>query len=97
MAKCPDAVTSIPAELRGSNDLCDHLMGDKVNGTTTETLAREVSGRAGSHIIGTGHTSNTTPGLYLVRRHHAAADRPFSRSKSPATSGHTATRRVSAT
>ena len=33
IAAAPDAVSSIPPELRDWHNLCDHLAGDKVNGT----------------------------------------------------------------
>jgi hypothetical protein len=45
MEKCPDALTSIPPELQGWHNLCDHLAGNKINGTDTPTL-REGSLRA---------------------------------------------------
>ena len=33
MAKCPDALTSIPPDQRGWHNLCDHIAGDKLHGT----------------------------------------------------------------
>ena len=33
---CPDAVSSIPPELRLWNNLCDHIAGNKINGTPCE-------------------------------------------------------------
>lgn len=32
IAACPDAVSSIPEELRLWNNLCDHIAGNKING-----------------------------------------------------------------
>lgn len=36
MAACPDAVSSIPENLRGWWNLCDHIAGNKIHGVTSE-------------------------------------------------------------
>jgi len=38
IAACPDAVSSLREELRDWRNLCDHIAGDKVDGTPTVTL-----------------------------------------------------------
>lgn len=45
MAKCPDALTSIPEGQRNWHNLCDHIAGNKVHGVDQPTL-REHSIRA---------------------------------------------------
>lgn len=38
MAKCPDALTSIPEDQRNWHNLCDHIAGNKVHGVDQPTL-----------------------------------------------------------
>jgi hypothetical protein len=38
IAACPNALSTIPPELRDWHNLCDHLAGDKVNGVPAASL-----------------------------------------------------------
>lgn len=49
IAAVPDAVASIPEDLRLWNNLCDHIAGDKVNGTPSPLRPGSVRAAGFSH------------------------------------------------
>jgi hypothetical protein len=47
MAKCPDALTSIPPDRRVWNNLCDEIAGNKIGGVDQPTLRPKSTRAAG--------------------------------------------------
>jgi hypothetical protein len=49
MEACPDALTSIPRELRDWHNLCDHLAGDKTNGAPSPLRPKSIRAAGFTH------------------------------------------------